>query len=107
MVVVRRLGQRREIGRFGNGQLNIAPEMLADAGARVGSSIEVRLGESARRARWVRTFADAKPSELVLLVDSYGMCTLALDRASAAKELGLRTGRTVTLVTAGPGERDA
>jgi S-adenosylmethionine hydrolase len=101
------VGEVLWVDRFGNGQLNIAPEMLADAGARVGSSIEVRLGESGRRARWVRTFADAKPSELVLLVDSYGMCTLALDRASAAKELGLRTGRSVTLVTAAPGERDA
>ena len=46
---------------------------------------------SARRARWVHTFADAKPSELVVLVDSYGMCTVALDRRSAAAELGLRT----------------
>jgi S-adenosylmethionine hydrolase len=73
------VGEVLWVDRFGNGQLNIAPEMLADAGARVGSSIEVRLGESGRRARWVRTFADAKPSELVLLVDSYGMCTLALD----------------------------
>jgi S-adenosylmethionine hydrolase len=46
----------------------------------------------------VHTFADAKPRELVLIVDSYGMCALALDRASAAAELSLRPGRGVTVV---------
>ena len=65
-----------------------------DAGrARSASTIG---GERAGRARWVRTFADAKPSELVVLVDSYGMCTLALDRRSAAAELeAARPGTTV------------
>ena len=55
------------------------------------------------RARWVHTFADAKPSELVVLVDSYGMCTVALDRRSAAAELGLRTASVVTLATEASG----
>ncbi len=62
-----------------------------------GDALEVTVADAAgvrtgRRARWVRAFAEAKPSELVLLVDSYGMCTLALDRRSAAAELGLRNG---------------
>ena len=43
-------------------------------------------------ARWVHTYADAKPSELVVLVDSYGLISIALDRRSAAEELGLRGG---------------
>ena len=43
-------------------------------------------------ARWVRTYADAKPSELVVLVDSYGLLSVALDRRSAAEELGLHAG---------------
>jgi S-adenosylmethionine hydrolase len=49
-------------------------------------------------ARWVRTYADAKPSELVLLVDSYGLLSVALDRASAAEECGLAAGAAVTVV---------
>ena len=49
-------------------------------------------------ARWVRTYADAKPSELVVLVDSYGLLSIALDRRSAADELGLRAGCGVTVV---------
>jgi S-adenosylmethionine hydrolase len=94
------------VDRFGNCQLNIAPEQLEMAGAHAGDPLEIRFGEpsaggeqSARRARWVRAFADAKPSELVLLVDSYGMCALALDRRSAATELGLRAGSAITVAT--------
>ena len=49
----------------------------------------------------MRTYADAKPSELVLLVDSYGLLALAFDRESAATALGLRTGSGVTLVPEG------
>jgi S-adenosylmethionine hydrolase len=94
------------VDRFGNCQLNIAPEQLETAGARPGDAIEVTFGDPAptgertvRRARWVRAFADAKPSELVVLVDSYGMCALALDRRSAATELRVHAGSPITLAT--------
>ena len=43
-----------------------------------GIRVEVQLGGEVRVARWVHTYADAKPSELVLLVDSYGLLALAL-----------------------------
>jgi hypothetical protein len=100
------------VDRYGNCQLNIAPEQLADAGAGLGDPLEVTVFDAAgvqtgRRARWVRAFAEAKPSELVLLVDSYGMCTLALDRRSAAVDLGLRAGSSVTLSTQRAGEGTA
>lgn len=86
------------VDRYGNCQLNVDPQTLTEAGAAPGEGVEVRIGDRARRARWVRTFADAKPSELVLVVDSYGLCALALDRQSAADSLRLRPGSTVTLV---------
>jgi S-adenosylmethionine hydrolase len=101
------------VDRYGNCQLNVAPEQLDAAGAREGDAIEVTVADaagvrSARRARRVRAFADARPSELVVLVDSYGMCTLALDRRSAAVELGLRNGSAVTVAIEGaPPDADA
>jgi S-adenosylmethionine hydrolase len=49
----------------------------------------------------VHTYADAKPSELVLVVDSYGLLALAFDRESAATALGLHAGSGVTLVAEG------
>ena len=89
------------IDRFGNCQLNIDPDELRAHGAEPGAPIEVRFGEQARSVRWVHTYADAKPSELVLLVDSYGLASLALDRSSAAAECALTPGSAVTLVPPG------
>jgi len=86
------------IDRYGNCQLNIAPEQLVERGAAPGGYVGVTIGGRDRRAHWVSAFAEAKPSELALLVDSYGMCTLALDRRSAAAELELRAGKSVTVV---------
>jgi hypothetical protein len=84
------------VDRFGNCQLNIDPGELGAAG--VGARVEVHAGGEIRAARWVHTYADAKPSELVLLVDSYGLLALALDRESAAATLRLKAGSGVTLV---------
>jgi S-adenosylmethionine hydrolase len=97
------------VDRFGNCQLNVGPDDLAAFGVGPGDPLEVRFRGEARMARWVRTFADAKPSELVLVVDSYGLLALALDRRSAAQECGLGAGSAVTLVTPeaeGPAPRE-
>jgi S-adenosylmethionine hydrolase len=89
------------VDRFGNCQLNVGPDELAELGAEPGGLVQVEAGDRAKSARWVHTYADAKPSELVLLVDSYGLCSLALDRRSAADEYGLRSGSGVTLTPPG------
>jgi S-adenosylmethionine hydrolase len=86
------------VDRFGNCQLNIAPEQLVERGVLPGGYVGVSIGTDDRRAHWVTAFADAKPAELALLVDSYGMCALALDQRSAASELKLRAGKTLTVV---------
>jgi S-adenosylmethionine hydrolase len=89
------------IDRFGNAQLNLDADMLRAHDLGPGAGFEVRIGEISGRVRWVETFADAKPSELVVLVDSYGLLTLALDRQSAAVRHKLRVGTAVTLVPPG------
>jgi S-adenosyl-L-methionine hydrolase (adenosine-forming) len=94
------------VDRFGNCQLNVDPGELEQSGARVGDRVELHLGsaegtETIRVARWVRTYADAAPSEPALLVDSYGLLAVVFDRASAAQLLGLRTGSVVMLVPPG------
>jgi S-adenosyl-L-methionine hydrolase (adenosine-forming) len=92
------------VDRFGNCQLNIDPSELGPDGALVGTRFEVQLTSGVRAARVVHTYSDAKPSELVLLVDSYGLLSLALDRGSAAAALGLRAGSAVTLLPEGRGD---
>jgi len=89
------------VDRFGNCQLNIDPQELTSAGAKPGGTVEVRIGDEPRSARWVHTYADARPSELVIVVDSYGLVSLALDRESAADALSLRAGSAVTVVAPG------
>jgi len=91
------------VDRFGNCQLNVGPEELVALGAEPGGLVEVRAGDRVKSARWVHTYADARPSELVLLVDSYGLVSLALDRRSAAADYGLFSGSGVTLVPPGAG----
>jgi S-adenosylmethionine hydrolase len=93
------------VDRFGNCQLNIDPAELQRLGVDVGGSLELRFGSQARMARWVQTYADAKPSELVVLVDSYGLISVALDRRSAAEELGLHSGSGITVVPPPGGAR--
>jgi len=90
------------VDRYGNCQLNVDPAELEALGVARGGTVEVRCGPAAAMARWVHTYAQARPSELVIVVDSYGLVSLALDRASAAEMLGLRTGAPVTLVAGDP-----
>ncbi len=81
------------IDGFGNVQLDAAP---GDLGERLGHTIEVGEGHS---ARYLRTFADAKPGELLLYEDAAGMLALAVNGGEASGELGgLEHGDEVRLV---------
>ena len=92
------------IDRFGNAQLNIDPGDLAALGVEPGGALEIRCGQDRRTGRWVGSYAEAGPLELAVVVDSYGLVSLTLDRRPAAEELGLRAGSEVVLgPDAGPG----
>jgi S-adenosyl-L-methionine hydrolase (adenosine-forming) len=85
------------VDRYGNAQLNIDPGDLAALGVEPGGPVEIRCGQDRRTGRWVGSYAEAGPFELALVVDSYGLVSLTLDRRGAAQELGLRAGSAVTL----------
>lgn len=89
------------VDHFGNCQLNLDPDVLRTRGLGPGAGFEVQIGDVSGRVRWVETFSEAKPSELVMLVDSYGLLALALDRQSAAARHKLRVGTAVTLIPPG------
>ena len=88
------------VDRFGNVQLNVDPEMLSARGVAMLDSIELRWRDQARGVRWVETYADGKPSELVMVTDSYGLLSLAIDRQHASQVVGLSVGTVVTIVPA-------
>jgi S-adenosylmethionine hydrolase len=85
------------VDRFGNVQLNVGPDEVDAMGERV----TVRWAEEIRTANRVEAFEGIGPGQLGLIVDSYGLMALALDRASAGEELGLRAGDLVTLTPPG------
>lgn len=77
------------VDRFGNVQTNAGPEDLAPFGLSEGDTVAVKVGERTRSIRWVGTYGDAAPGQLVLHVDSYGLLALAVVEGSAAEELGI------------------
>ena len=81
------------VDRFGNAQLNVDPDDLASWGDR----IRLRFGDASRTARRVETYALLKTGEVGLVVDSYGLLAVSIDRGSAAHELGLHAGDPITL----------
>jgi S-adenosylmethionine hydrolase len=93
----RAAGEVLWVDRYGNAQLNIDPSDLAALGVEPGGAVEIRCGQDRRTGRWVGSFAEAGPLELAVVVDSYGLVSLTLDRRAAAEELGLHAGSAVTL----------
>ena len=83
-----------------------APPALGDVTESFRSDRTVSLWEQRIRDLLAET-ADTRPGELVVVVDSYGMCSLALDRRSAATELRVRAGQAVTLLTPDASEATA
>ena len=81
------------VDRFGNAQLNVDPDELLPFGSR----LTVKTGNRTRTASTTTAFGALGPGELGVLVDSYGLVSLVLDRASAADELALGPGAPVDL----------
>lgn len=91
------LGEVLWVDHYGNAQLNVDPDEI-DA---LGDRVTLRWGiDQVRTARRAPTYGALKSGEVGLVVDSYGLVSVALDRASAAAELRLRPGDAVSLEAA-------
>ena len=86
------------IDRFGNLQLNLDPADLEP----MGSALRLTAGEIGRNASRVESFSDLGSGELGVLVDSYGLVAIAVNRGSAALELNCVEGDSVTVEPGGP-----
>jgi S-adenosylmethionine hydrolase len=82
---------------FGNAGLAATPDDGDRAGLRMGSDVDADVGGEAHRATYAPTFADAGEGGLVLYVNAIGRLGLAVNRGSAARQLGLEPGREVVL----------
>jgi S-adenosyl-L-methionine hydrolase (adenosine-forming) len=86
------VGEVLWVDHFGNAQLNVGPDEIAGWGDRV----RLVIADTPRTATVSATYADVGKG-IGLVVDSYGLVSIALDRRSAAAELDLAAGDLVTL----------
>lgn len=88
----RRAGEVQFVDGFGNLITNIPAALVPSPPARVALG-----GVGPHPVRWVRTYADAAPGELVALVSSDGFVEVAVVGGSAARRLGAGVGAPVEL----------
>ena len=84
--------------RFGNVGLDATH---ADLGVKLGAAVTLGVRGADAPVRYVRTFAEVSPGELLLYEDSSGMLAVAVNGGDAATELGgLRFGDEVRIAPA-------
>ncbi len=81
------------VDRFGNAQLNLDPNDLTAWG----DAVVVQGERATRTASRAVTYGEIPTGGVGLVVDSYGLVSVAVDRGSAALELGLNAGAAVSL----------
>src|SRR4051794_1099979 len=82
---------------FGNVQLDLLHDQLADSPLRLGRPVTVDAGDGPQDALFVRTFADVEPGQVLVYEDSSRAVAVAVNSGDAAAELGLRPGDEVRL----------
>lgn len=91
------------IDRYGNAQLNVDPEEITPYGDRV----RLRFADEVRTAVRALSYEEVGPGQVGLVVDSYGLLSVVVDRRSAAGELGLDAGTLVSIEAFPDDEQEA
>jgi S-adenosylmethionine hydrolase len=85
------------VDSFGNIALNLTREHVAEVGIVPGTRVELELGGERFYAVAARTFADARPSDVMLYEDSYQNMSVAIPHGSAAEMLHARVGQSIRI----------
>jgi S-adenosylmethionine hydrolase len=85
------------VDRFGNVQLNLSRSDVESAGIVPGRRVELDLGVDRYFATAARTFADARPGDIILYEDSYENITVAITGGNAAEMLSARAGQELVI----------
>ncbi len=84
------------VDRFGNAQLNIDPDDIAP----FGDVVSLRFGSTTRTAHVARTYGELKAGQIGLVIDSYGLLSVCLDRRPASTDLGIAEAMAVVITDA-------
>jgi S-adenosylmethionine hydrolase len=85
------------IDRFGNVQLNLDRTHSDAVGIVPGTRVELQVGPERYYAVAARTFADARPGDLILYEDSYRNLSVAISGGNAAAMFGVKPGRDLRI----------
>ncbi len=77
------------VDRFGNVQLDVLHDDLAESGLKLGHRVELETRSGEASAQFVRTFADVGPGDLLVYEDAYRALAVAIAHGNAALHLGL------------------
>ena len=85
------------IDRFGNVQLNLNRSHLEEAGIVPGTRVELQVGPERYYAVAARTFADARPGDIILYEDAYRNVSIAISGGNAAATFGIGAGQDLRI----------
>ena len=91
------------VDSFGNIALNLTRDDAESAGVVPGSRIELELAGERYYAVMARTFADARPGDVILYEDSYRNMSVAINRGNAASMLHAGQGEPIRIRVLGAG----
>jgi S-adenosylmethionine hydrolase len=81
------------IDSYGNVQLNVDAEEITP----YGDPVRITYGDKSRVLRRAAAYASVTPGDVGIVIDAYGLVSLAADRSSAAETLRLRPGDNVQI----------
>ena len=90
------------VDSFGNIALNLTREDAEQVGIVPGTQVELELGGEGYYAVSARTFADARPGDMILYEDSYGNMSVAISGGDAGQMLHARPGQSLRLTIESP-----
>jgi len=85
------------IDRFGNIGLNLDRSHLDEAGVVPGTRVELLAGPERYYAVAARTFADARPGDIILYEDAYRNISIAINGGNAAAMFGIEEGQDIRI----------
>jgi S-adenosylmethionine hydrolase len=85
------------VDRYGNCQLNVGPDEVASLGTTLGVAFTAANGERVNRSAAIVPNFFAIGGGIGLVIDSFGMLAICVDRGSAAESLSIGVGDAVTL----------
>jgi S-adenosylmethionine hydrolase len=85
------------IDRFGNIGLNLDRSHLDEVGVVPGTRVELLVGAERYYAVAARTFADARPGDIILYEDAYRNISIAINGGNAADMFGVKEGQDIRI----------